>query len=160
MIVDGDQEDEMIEEGLKNRERFEEVDENPMEDFNVKIENWALEGLRTGELSDKIYRFVTNKPAASSHQAAEELHLANPKPQYKTQKKDDDGNMVDPVPIRTITVGTGTPVHSLSKLCSLAIEHLPNKNILPRVNKSTRDAVRRLIFINENMSFSRCCPAS
>ena len=152
VIVDGDQEDEMIEEGLKNRERFEEVDENPMEDFNVKIENWALEGLRTGELSDKIYRFVTNKPAASSHQAAEELHLANPKPQYKTHKKDDDGNMVDPVPIRTITVGTGTPVHSLSRLCSLAIEHLPNKNILPRVNKSTRDAVRRLIFINENMT--------
>ena len=39
MIVDGDQEDEMIEERLKNRERFEEVDENPMEDFNVPTQS-------------------------------------------------------------------------------------------------------------------------
>ena len=152
VIADGDLEDELIEEGLKNRERFEECAENPMEDFNVKIENWANEGLRSGELSDEMYRFVTNRQAASNPQEPEELHLANPKPQYKTHKKDADGNMLDPVPIRTITVGTGTPVHSLSKLCSKAIEHLSNKRILPRMNQNTRDAVRRLIFINENMT--------
>ena len=153
VIADGDAEDELIEDGLKNRERFDEVDESPLEDYNVKIERWAAEGLRSGELSDQMYRFVTNteKPSASSRQA-EELHLANPKPQYKTHKTDDQGQMVDPVPIRTITVGTGTPVHKLSKLCSVAIEHLPNKQNLPRMNKSTRDAVRRLIFINENMT--------
>ena len=58
--------------------------------------------------------------------------------------------MVDPVPIRTITVGSGTPVHNLSKLCSNAIQHLVNKENLPRNNQSTRDCIRRLIFINEN----------
>ena len=52
----------------------------PIEDYNVKLERWAAEGLRSGELSDQMYRFVTNteKPSASSRQA-EELHLANPK---------------------------------------------------------------------------------
>ena len=58
--------------------------------------------------------------------------------------------MVNPVPIRTITVGTGTPVHRLSKLCSMAIQHLTSKENLPRMDKSTKEAVRRLIFINEN----------
>ena len=58
--------------------------------------------------------------------------------------------MVDPVPIRTITVSSGTPVHNLSKLCSNAIQHLVNKENLPRNNQSTRDCIRRLIFINEN----------
>ena len=76
--------------------------------------------------------------------------MANPKPQYKTHKVDAAGNMVDSVPIRTITVGTGTPVHKLSKLCSMAIQHLANKENLPRMNSSTKEAVRRLIFINEN----------
>ena len=60
--------------------------------------------------------------------------------------------MVDPVPIRTITVGSGTPVHNLSKLCSNAIQHLVNEKNLPRNNQSTRDCVRRLIFLNENFT--------
>ena len=76
--------------------------------------------------------------------------MANPKPQYKTHKIDQEGKMVDPVPIRTFTVGSGTPVHKLSKLCSNAIQHLVNKENLPRNNQSTRDCIRRLIFINEN----------
>ena len=68
-------------------------------------------------------RFITNqqKSTSPSSQEAEQLHLANPQPKYKTHKIDSEGNMPDPVPLRTITVGSGTPVLSLSKLCAKSI---------------------------------------
>ena len=69
---------------------------------------------------------------------------------YKTHKTDVDGNMLDPVPIRTLTVGCGTPVHPLSKLCQLNIEHLTSKAELPRNSKSTKEVLRVINNINEN----------
>ena len=57
--------------------------------------------------------------------------------------------MLDPVPIRTLTVGCGTPVHPLSKLCQLAIEHLTSKDELPRNCKSTKDILKVVNDINE-----------
>ena len=57
---------------------------------------------------------------------------------------------MDPVPIRTLAVGCGTPVHPLSKLCQLAIEHLTSKEELPRNCKSTKDVLKVVNSINEN----------
>ena len=53
-------------------------------------------------------------------------------------------------PIRTITVGCGTPVHSLSKLCQMAIQHLTSNDELPRNRKSSKDVLKGVININEN----------
>ena len=85
-------------------------------------------------------------------QGKEELHLANLQPKYKTHKNDETGNMKDPVPIRTITIGSGTPVHRLSELCSKAIEHLVTPEHLPNMSQSTEAVVKRLFFINENQT--------
>ena len=61
---------------------------------------------------------------------------------------DDQGVMLDPIPIRTLTVGCGTPVHPLSKLCQLSIEHLTAKTELPRNSKSTKEVLRVVSNIN------------
>jgi hypothetical protein len=58
--------------------------------------------------------------------------------------------VLDPVPIRTLTVGCGTPVHPLSKLCQLSIEHLTSKNELPRNAKSTKEVLKVIKVLNEN----------
>ena len=60
--------------------------------------------------------------------------------------------MLDPLPSRVITVGSGTIPHPLSKLCSEAIKHLVNPTNLPRNNISTKHEVFCLIFINEEMT--------
>ena len=56
---------------------------------------WASRGLETGEISDDQYKFVTN---------FENCHPAVPKPLYKTHKVDEEGRLLDPVPIRNLTV--------------------------------------------------------
>ena len=58
--------------------------------------------------------------------------------------------MVDPVPIRTLTVGVNTPVQPLSKFCQLGIEHLTSIKELPRRSKSTKEVLQRVTIINEN----------
>ena len=63
--------------------------------------------------------------------------------------KNENGEMLNPVPIRTIAVGCGTCVHPLSKLCQLAIEHLTSKEELPRNCKSTKDVLKVVNEINE-----------
>ena len=78
------------------------------------------------------------------------LHPANPKPTRKTHKKGPDGEMINPVPARIITVGCGTPVHNLSKVCAEGIKHLVNPTSLPRNNKSTAEVLKRVIFNNDN----------
>ena len=77
-------------------------------------------------------------------------HPAVPKALYKTHKVDAEGIMLDPIPVRNLTVGIGSPVHPLSKLCQIGIEHLTSKKELPHRNKSTREALERIIEINEN----------
>lgn len=69
---------------------------------------------------------------------------------YKTHKTDENGAMLEPVPIRNITVGTGTVVHNLSKLCQLSLEHLTANEHLPRMDKSTKAVLQRFVFMNEN----------
>ena len=98
-------------------------------------------GSDKGEIDAKQAQFVTN---------LEETHAANPKPLYKTHKCDCNDNMVDPVPIRTLTVGVNTPVQPLSKFCQLGIEHLTSKKELPRRSKSTKEVLQRVTIINEN----------
>ena len=88
-----------------------------------------------------MFNFVTN---------IDETHLAVPKPLYKTHKKDENGDMVSPVPIRTLTVGCGTPVHPLSKLMQKGIEHLTSKEELPRNAKSTQEVLKVVNDINVN----------
>ena len=80
----------------------------------------------------------------------DDTHAAIPKPLYKTHKVDGEGNMLDPIPVRNLTVGIGTPVHAQSKLCQIAIEHLTSREELPRRNKSTREVLERIIEFNEN----------
>ena len=60
--------------------------------------------------------------------------------------------MLQPVPIRTLTVGCGTPVQPLSKLCQLAIEHLTSKDELLRNCKSMKDVLKAIVNINENQT--------
>ena len=79
-------------------------------------------------------------------------HPARPKPLYKTQKKDEHGIMMTPVPIRNVSTACGTLTHNLSKVCQTAIKHLTSEESLPRNNKSTNAALRRIIFVNENFS--------
>ena len=98
-------------------------------------------GSDKGEIDAKQAQFVTN---------LEETHAANPKPLYKTHKRDCNDNMVDPVPIRTLTVGVNTPVQPLSKFCQLSIEHLTSKKEPPRRSKSTKEVLQRVTIINEN----------
>ena len=115
VIEDAATEDNRIIEELSNPVFYTETDDNPTEGFIREIKSWADDARDSGEIDDKQHKFVTN---------IEETHLANPKPLYKTHKKDEFGVMLDPIPIRTLTVGCGTPVHPLSKLCQLNIEHL------------------------------------
>ena len=80
----------------------------------------------------------------------EGTHPAIPKALYKTHKVDAEGKMLDPIPVRNLTVGIGTPVHPISKLCQVGIEHLTSKKELPHRNKSTHEALERIVEINEN----------
>ena len=115
-----------------------------------KLEDLAAQGLEKQEITQEMYSFISNKePGASFSQGADEPHLANPKPQMKTHKLDNEGNMVNPFPIRVITVGTGTPIQNLSKLCSKSTEFLTKEENLPRHNRSTKEVVRRIFFIND-----------
>ena len=82
----------------------------------------------------------------------DDSHPARPKPLYKTHKVDDQGNMIKPVKIRKVSTACGTPTNNLSKVCQTAIKHLTDEKTLPRNNKSTNAALRRIIFINENFS--------
>ena len=52
--------------------------------------------------------------------------------------------LLDPVPIRNLTVGIGTP-----KLCQIGIEHLTSRQELPYRNKSTREVLERVVELNE-----------
>ena len=117
------------------------MNDDPKEDFIGAIEAWADTALENGEIDDKQYKFVMN---------IDDTHHAVPKPLYKTHKKDENGDMLDPVPIRTLTVGCGTPTHPLSKLCQLSIEHLTSKEELPRNLKSTKEVLQVVNEINEN----------
>ena len=69
------------------------MNDDPREDFIEAIKAWADTALENGEIDDKQYKFVTN---------IDDTHLAVPKPLYKTHKKDENGDMLDPVPIRTL----------------------------------------------------------
>ena len=63
-----------------------------MEEYTNTIENFADQGLRDGEITEQQYRYITNRQKPStSIQKEEELHMANPKPQYKTHKVDAAG---------------------------------------------------------------------
>ena len=140
VIEDGAVEDNKILTELSDNTYYTELDENPKDEFIDEIKFWAAEAMENDEISEKQFNFVTN---------IDETHLARPKPLYKTHKKDENGDMVNPVPIRTLTVGCGTPVHPLSKLCQLAIEHLTSKQELPRNCKSTKEVLRVVNEINE-----------
>ena len=127
VITDSETEDQQIQDELGNVTYYNEVEEDPTENFKQRINNWVAKGSDKGEIDAKQAQFVTN---------LEETHAANPKPLYKTHKRDCNDNMVDPVPIRTLTVGVNTPVQPLSEFCQLGIEHLTSKKELPRRSKS------------------------
>ena len=141
VIADAASEDDKLQSDLGNVTQYTEVDDDPIEQFKDEIREWASEAFANDEINQEMFNYVTE---------IDNTHLARPKPLYKTHKKDEEGNMLVPVPIRTLTVGCGTPVHPLSKLCQKAIEHLTSKEELPRNRKSTKEALRGVININEN----------
>ena len=141
VIEDADAEDERINAELSNDTYYTQVNDDPKEQFIEDIKAWADTALEKGEIDDKQHKFVTN---------IDDTHHAVPKPLYKTHKKDENGEMLNPVPIRTLTVGCGTPTHPLSKVCQLSIEHLTSKQELPRNLKSTKEALQLVNEINEN----------
>ena len=141
VIEDAVTEDTRIAENLPDPVHYSEVNNNPIEDYKDEIKQWADTALNVGEIDDKQHKYVID---------IEETHLANPKPLYKTHKVDEQGVMLDPIPIRALTVGCGTPVHPLSKLCQLNIQHLTSKTELPRNCKSTKEVLCVVNYINEN----------
>ena len=141
VIVDAEEEDQKIFSALTNPTHYTEQETDPFEEFCDEIKFFAAEALEKEEINEKIYDFITN---------IDETHLARPKPLYKTHKRDENGEMINPVPIRTVTVGVNTPVQPLSKLCQLAIEHLTVKSELPNNCKSTKEVLRVINDINEN----------
>ena len=110
--------------------------DDPTEDDKKVVKAWADRGLGAKEITVEQHKFVTN---------LKNTHAAIPKPLYKTHKVDADGVMLDPVPVRNITVGIGTPVHAQSKLCQIGIEHLTSRQELPYRNKSTREVLERVV---------------
>ena len=144
VIEDAATEDDKILEGLKDVTYYTETDDNPIEGFKNEIIAWADKAVdEEEEFTAEQHEYVTN---------IADTHLARPKPLYKTHKKDENGEMLDPVPIRCITVGCGTPVQPLSKVCQLCIEHLTSKEELPRNCKSTKEILKVVNNINENHS--------
>ena len=141
VIADGAIEDEMLENDLKNPVYYTELLDDPIEDDINAVKAWADRGLVANEITVEQHKYVTN---------LEGTHPAIPKALYKTHIVDAQGQMLDPIPIRNLTVGIGTPVHAMSKLCQIGIEHLTSKKELPHRNKSTREALERIVEINEN----------
>ena len=115
-----------------------------MEEHIRQIHDWAEKGLRCGEIDEEMYNFVTNVGKT------DKIHLANSKPQPKTHKVDESGNIPDPCPERIMTVGTNTLVHAMSKLISKGIEHLASKESLPNMTESTQAVVKIIFFMKEN----------
>ena len=153
VIVDGEEEDKQIEEELQKPDQYEEIESDPTEQYQKKLEEFAARGLENGEIDGSMSRFIANQQKTStSSQEAEKLHPANPKPTRKTHKLGPDGEMIEPVPPRVITVGCGTPVHNLSKVCAEGIKHLTNPASLPHNNKNTAEVLKRVIFINKNFT--------
>ena len=143
VIADGDQEDEMIENDLRNENQFTELPADPKEEYRNKLVNWTRKFEDEGVEKD-VATFVIKD--------LEESHPARPKPLYKTHKLNADGSLKNPVPIRNVSTSCGTPSHNLSKICQVSIKHLTSEESLPRNNKSTNAALRRIIFINENFT--------
>ena len=141
VVEDAVTEDNKIIEELSNPVYYTETEDDPMDTYKQEIQNWADNALDIGEIDGKQHKYITD---------VQDTHHANPKPLYKTHKKDDEGRMINPIPIRTLTVGCGTPVHPLSKLCQLSIEHLTSKQELPRNSKSTKEVLSVLNELNEN----------
>ena len=61
MILDGEVEDNQIEESLSNPIHYREVEESPLVDHNKRLEELASRGLERQEITQEMYRFITNK---------------------------------------------------------------------------------------------------
>ena len=133
----------MIKNDLLNQNQFVSLQDDPKEEYIEKIRTWAMDFKENGVDND-VAKFVTKD--------IEDSHPARPKPLYKTHKTNQDGTRVSPVPIRNVSTSCGTPTQNLSKVCQTAIKHLTSKEALPRNNKSTNAALRRIIFVNENLT--------
>ena len=117
--------------------------DDPKDEYGNKIKTWTRDFNEDGVEAD-IAKFVTKE--------LENSHGARPKPLYKTHKTNHDGSRVNPVPIRNVSTSCGTPTHNLSKVCQVAIKHVTSEEALTRNNKSTDAALRRIIFMNENLA--------
>ena len=140
-VVDGDTEDELLETDLGNNVHYEEIGNDPTEEFKEEVKEWADDCLENGVITEQMYKFVT---------AFEDTHPANPKPLFKTHKKDENGQTKIPCPIRNLTTACGTPVAKLSKLTQSNIAHLTAKDKLPLRNKSTNEVLQYVIKVNES----------
>ena len=143
MIVDGGTEDNLIEADLNNEVHYREILSDPTSEYIEKVTNWADKNLEDGNITKSMHQFVTD---------IDQSHAANPKPLYKTHKRDVNGEILKPPPIRNVTAACGTPVANLAKLMQCNISHLTTKENLPLRNSSTNQVLRKIIFINENYS--------
>ena len=60
--------------------------------------------------------------------------------------------MLDPIPIRNLTVCIATPVSRSSVRLVYSIEQLTSRTELPHRNKSTREVLERIVEINETVT--------
>ena len=84
VIEDAVTEDNRIVEKLLNPLHFSETVQNLIEGYKNEIVQWGDDALASGEINEKQHKYVTN---------LNETHPANPKPLFKTHKKDNEGKM-------------------------------------------------------------------
>ena len=97
---------------------LQEILNDPTEEYTKKVREWADKNLEEGNITKSMHTFVTD---------IEDSHASNPKPLYKTHKTDENGEMINPVPIRNVQTACGTPVANLSKVMQCNISHLTTK---------------------------------
>ena len=141
VIVNSQVEKEQILKDLCNQIHYEKVEKDPSVKFTDVVRKWADRNLDKGDLTQDMHKFVTN---------SENLHTARPKPLFKTHKRNSNGDIVKPCPIRNVITACGTPVYNLAKFVQTTISHLVCKKNLPLRTGSTSDVLRRIFKFNKN----------
>ena len=141
VVVNDGTDSQQIEQNLNSSVNYLKVWKDPTIDFVSKIETWADRNFQNGYITEDMYKYITNMP---------KVHPAIPKSLYKTHKKDEAGQILNPCPIRTIITACNTPIYNLSKFIQQVIAHLVGRKNLPLRSSSSYDILKRITEINED----------
>ena len=143
VITNSNLDDDAINSELNDHKQYSRIINDPLDECNRRVKLWADRNLIANHITKDMHSFVCMD---------ENAHGATPKPLYKLHKRDNNGNILDPCPIRSIITACGTPVYNLAKLCQISIRHLINKKNLPKRNGSTYEVLKWLKETNQKYS--------